>query len=447
VSLYPFRDAPASPVAVAPAERSADQRELSAGQRQALLAVSEIWQRSKAAIMNRLAVLDHASLALRQGTFVAEGQRQALREAHKLVGSLGTFGFAEGSRLARELEKLLAVPERVGYGQAQRFAELVAGLRKELERGPDAPTPEPLPSDGTTRILVVDDDRELADRLALEATVRGMRVAVAPSPVEARAAIARERPDVVLLDLSFGEGAEHGLTLLRALSTCSPPIPVVVYTATDTFVDRVRVAQLGGSGFLQKPLLPAQVLEAVGRVLKRRLTVDAKIVAVDDDPQVLAVLRSLLGSRGLEVIPLGDPSRFWDVLEAESPDLLVLDVDMPGLNGVDLCRVVRNDPRWCDLPIVFLTAHTDSATVQQVFAAGGGRLRRQADRRAGADRAHHESGRARPAPPHARRDRRPDRAGESAQVDPAAQPVPAAGGPARAALLPRRPRSGPLQAG
>ncbi|HEY9644628.1 MAG TPA: response regulator, partial [Coleofasciculaceae cyanobacterium] len=74
---------------------------------------------------------------------------------------------------------------------------------------------------------------------------------------------------------------------------------------------------------------------------------------------------------GLQVTPLLDPNRFWEVLTHTSPDLLILDVEMPGFNGIELCQVVRNDPHWGNLPILFLTAHQDVETLVQAFAAGG----------------------------------------------------------------------------
>lgn len=64
---------------------------------------------------------------------------------------------------------------------------------------------------------------------------------------------------------------------------------------------------------------------------------------VDDDPQILATLRTLIEPWGLKVICLEDPRRFWETLEACSPDILILDIKMPHLSGVDLCQVVRND--------------------------------------------------------------------------------------------------------
>jgi diguanylate cyclase (GGDEF)-like protein len=91
---------------------------------------------------------------------------------------------------------------------------------------------------------------------------------------------------------------------------------------------------------------------------------------VDDDTRTLALMRSLLRPWGLQVTTLSDPRRFWETLETCDPDLLILDVEMPHRDGIELCRVVRNDSRWASLPILFLTAHTEPDVLNQVFAAG-----------------------------------------------------------------------------
>jgi diguanylate cyclase (GGDEF)-like protein len=78
----------------------------------------------------------------------------------------------------------------------------------------------------------------------------------------------------------------------------------------------------------------------------------------------------LLEPWGMGVTGLDNPQQFWQVLTATSPDLLILDVAMPQFSGIDLCQAVRTDPRWQNLPILFLTAHRDADTVQQVFRAG-----------------------------------------------------------------------------
>jgi len=96
----------------------------------------------------------------------------------------------------------------------------------------------------------------------------------------------------------------------------------------------------------------------------------SKILLVDDDAQITRALTTLLKRRGITVTAINDPLRFWSVLEETKPNLIMLDFEMPKLSGAELCRVVRNDLRWSELPVVFLTGHTDQDSVHRVFAAG-----------------------------------------------------------------------------
>ncbi|MBC6424717.1 MAG: response regulator [Hormoscilla sp. SP12CHS1] len=75
---------------------------------------------------------------------------------------------------------------------------------------------------------------------------------------QARAAIARKKPDIILLDLGFPEQAENGFQLLAEHN--QSPVPVLVFTAQENFIDRVKVARLGARVFLQKPISTGQVM-------------------------------------------------------------------------------------------------------------------------------------------------------------------------------------------
>ncbi|MEO8580103.1 MAG: response regulator [Gemmatimonadales bacterium] len=95
-----------------------------------------------------------------------------------------------------------------------------------------------------------------------------------------------------------------------------------------------------------------------------------RVLVVDDEPMISRGLASLLARRGLEVTALNDPLRFWSVLDEAKPNLILLDLEMPKISGTELCRVVRSDRRWSELPVIFLSGHTDQASVQRMFAAG-----------------------------------------------------------------------------
>ncbi len=95
-----------------------------------------------------------------------------------------------------------------------------------------------------------------------------------------------------------------------------------------------------------------------------------KILVVDDDPIFLSTLRPVLEPWGIKMTGLNDPNLFWDSLTRTAPDLLILDVQMAPITGIELCQALRTETQWQGLPIVFLTAHQDLDTIQQVFAAG-----------------------------------------------------------------------------
>jgi diguanylate cyclase (GGDEF)-like protein len=331
-----------------------------------------LWTRFRETILGRVEVVEQAISALLEGELHDELRRRAEQESHKLAGSVGSFGFKEASRLACEMERSFRAGSNLGQAQALPLSELAAALRRELESRPvgqsiefSAPT-----SDSRPVLLVVDSDRGLAQQLVAEAGNREIRVEVANELSAAQELLGHCQPDVALLDLSLPQDERNSLRLLEDLAARDPAVPTLVLTARDSLIDRVEVARRGGRGFLQKPLPPSEVLDAVMQLLNRMSALESKILVVDDDPSVLAALKALLEPKRIRVITLGEPLRFWEVLERTSPNLLILDVEMPHLNGIELCKVVRNDPRWSGIPILFLTTHTDAETVQQVFEAG-----------------------------------------------------------------------------
>lgn len=299
--------------------------------------------------------------------------QQVQREAHLLIGSLGSFGFAEASRLSREIEQIFRAGVKASLDQVEHLEQLVVSLRQELERPTvtlESPAQENTTIKQQRRLLIVDNDVQLGKQLIKEATIWGIQAFIATNITQAQDAIAQKFPDVVLLDLSFDGSAQNGLNLLAELTTSNRKIPVLVFTAVEDFANRVKVARLGGQIFLSKPALTASVLAAVTQVLQQSNIIQAKILVVDDDPQILDILRTLLEPWGFMLTLLDNPQHFWTTLEQANPDLLILDIEMPQLSGIDLCQVVRNDPHWSELPVLFLSAHRDTETMTRVFTAG-----------------------------------------------------------------------------
>ncbi|HEY9659975.1 MAG TPA: diguanylate cyclase, partial [Allocoleopsis sp.] len=237
----------------------------------------------------------------------------------------------------------------------------------------------PLPT-----LLIVDDDLSLAQILQKEALSWGWQAKIATRLHDAQYILQHHTVNIILLDLNFSDSAGSGLHFLAAVHRQSPEIPVVMLTAEETFEKRVEAARLGSRCFLQKPIAPAQVLATITQVLYQTSQSVAHLLIVDDDPALLAMLCALLEPCGYEVTGLSDPQQFWQTLEQCAPDLIILDVELgehlamqatpsplaPALSGIELCQVIRSDPRWNRVPVLFLSAHTDIETVQRGFAVG-----------------------------------------------------------------------------
>lgn len=94
------------------------------------------------------------------------------------------------------------------------------------------------------------------------------------------------------------------------------------------------------------------------------------ILAVDDDPEVLATLGRVLEREAFEVGLAKSGLEALPMIERRAPDLLILDIVMPGMDGISLCRQLRRDPRFTALPILFLTAKGSTDDIVDGLDAG-----------------------------------------------------------------------------
>ena len=337
-----------------------------------LSVVAEIRGKLRANFIEKVAVFDRAIAQIKSGTLSDELRQEAQAEAHKLVGSLGTLGLPRGSEVARKIEHLFNAQNVLKPGNVQQIEEFMHLLKQIFDRPPPEIESNLVAQvSQQRRMLIVDDDTLQSDRLKRAASSSNFQIEVAHSPQAARSAISQQPPDAILLDLTFSRIQENGLTLLAEILREKPEIPVMVFSANNQLSDRIEVARLGASGFLHKSIPPADILKAVVQLLDQTgSAAEAKVMVVDDDVHLLAALKMILQPWGFQVTTLDQPENFWEVLEITCPDLLILDVEMPGYSGIELCLTVRNDVRWSRLPVLFLTAHSESETVRQMFVAG-----------------------------------------------------------------------------
>ncbi len=333
--------------------------------------IADAWLQFRDVAFQRLAILESYATALTAeggrvtpNTVTHELYSQAKSAAHKLAGSLGGFGFPNGSKIAKQIENLLE--HHLVEVEIQELTTLVASLSNELQHQPFEAKVRAALSHNIS-LLIIDRDRQYSQQLVTEAHDQEMQTQTAFSLDEARAIIARQLPTVVLQAISFPDGAD--LAFLEELHQQRPQLPIVIITEDAQLSDRLNIVRSGGSLILQAPVTPSMAISAVVELLQN-IGGAAKVLIVDDDPQVLLSLKISLQPWGFDLTTISDPQQLWDVLEQIEPDLLILDVEMPEINGLELCQLLRSDRRWQRLPVLFLTVHQDAKTQHQAFAIG-----------------------------------------------------------------------------
>jgi DNA-binding response OmpR family regulator len=343
--------------------------------------IDRIWEKFQDKFLAQVSILDQAAILLQEQQLTTEQQTQARYAAHSLAGSLGIFGFAKGSQLAKEIENTLQSVIPISLTIAGSMAKLIAALQQELTQREPIQTPNVANSVSNLTlsnyqpaILIIDEDLVFSDRLRLEAISWELRVEVATNVSSAKQSMERYTPDVILLDLSGAASPVIDLNLLQELT--QRRIPMVAFTSTNldcrwNIDDRLALLAAGSCIFLEKTQSFAAVFSAVNSVLQRQQVLHHnRVMVVDDDPLILAKLGELLRPYGIDVVLLSDIKQFWEVLNSQCPNLLIIDLEMPDYQGTDLCKIVRSDLHWQDLPIVFLSAHQDQAQIDQAFLAG-----------------------------------------------------------------------------
>lgn len=95
-----------------------------------------------------------------------------------------------------------------------------------------------------------------------------------------------------------------------------------------------------------------------------------KILAVDDEEDILRLYKTFLHFRGYDVITVSSAEQAIDFLLREPPDIILLDINMPGINGLTLLEIIKSKPQSKNTPIIMVTAQGDEETVKKAVALG-----------------------------------------------------------------------------
>lgn len=200
-------------------------------------------------------------------------------------------------------------------------------------------------------VLIVEDDPPFANLIQRTVEAAGGRVIYTANGAEALELAEREPPSLVLLDVLLGEGLS-GWEVLRGLRSAprTRQVPVVVVSC---LTEHGMAATLGATDYLVKPVEPSTL---IGVMRRSGAWPAGEILVVDDDPTSRELLRRLLTTGGYNVRFAADGDEALTEIARHRPDLVVLDLMMPRVDGMRVLDELRASPATHNLPVIVVTA-------------------------------------------------------------------------------------------
>lgn len=326
--------------------------------------LEQMWFKYQAKMCERIRVLQNASVAAQKAQLTPEIQHNAERSAHKLAGVLGMFSRDTGTELAREIESLLQEDATLNNSQQERFITLVRDLDSLLAL--DATAVEN--NLEHPELLLISSNARLTQELQQFAKIQGLSWQREETSDRAKTWLQTNTPYLVAIDTA---NLPEYLSLVKELNARTPRIPTLILTENNSLSDRLTATRAEVGSYLVQPVTIEEIWQTTSKLIERERSATASILIVDDDPIFLDTMRSLLEPWGMRTSTLAEPVRFWEILPILNPDLIILDVEMPEIDGIELCQTLRQDPNYQELPVLFLTAKQDAKTIQTIFEIGG----------------------------------------------------------------------------
>ncbi len=241
-------------------------------------------------------------------------------------------------------------------------------------------------------ILIVDD---IADNLRLLSTLltrQGYEVSKALNGQMALRAARTAIPDLILLDVNMPDMDGYEVCQQLKADTQTKEIPVIFLSALDESWDKTKAFHVGGVGYVTKPFKDEEVLVRVENQLalvrlrlsrqKQNLPLPSQkreqdnafkgnILIVDDTPYNLRLLSTILTKQGYVVGKALSGQMALKSVRASPPDLILLDINMPEMDGYEVCQQLKMDDKTREIPVIFISALNDVLDKVKAFGVGG----------------------------------------------------------------------------
>ena len=211
-------------------------------------------------------------------------------------------------------------------------------------------------------ILIVDDDPDILEGITAVLETGPYRLATAKDGLDCMEKIRNEPPDLLILDMLMPR--MDGFAVIRELR--SDPefagLPIIILTTVieDAAYRRYELETglaMDVAAYIEKPSPPDELLRCVSAIVDQPY-----IIVADDDPDILEGVKTVLESEPYTIATARDGKQCLEMVQKRKPDLLILDLLMPRMDGFAVIRELQSDPAYADLTIMILTTVVEDAS-------------------------------------------------------------------------------------
>ena len=225
----------------------------------------------------------------------------------------------------------------------------------------DAPSIDPL---SNLPIYVVEGDRNLADHLSAELVLQGYdtRAMYSLAGLEREIRNSEQPPAAIVINVNSPDSVTGGIDIINRFRKDEIlKAPVIFISSSDSFSTRLEVVRTGGEGFFVKPFDTNLLIEKLESLVGETDPDPLRVLIVDDDAFMTELVIATLEDAGLVARGINNPADTVEEVLEFHPDLIILDMHMPEIDGMELALLLRQHESCADLPLLFLSGETDPA--------------------------------------------------------------------------------------
>lgn len=314
---------------------------------------------------------------LRFLNWTEQGFKTFQQLVHRLVGAGASFGLPLVSETAQYLDTYLIEHQELGQllggielEMIDQMVSTLAHTLTHLQSSDTLPESQVANTVGEGKhIFVVEADHAMSALLSAYLHAAGFSVEHFDTPTACSQQLNLQTPHAIIIDPGINGDASLAFDAILQIKTRLADVPIIFLSARSDMNTRLRALRAGCASFVTKPIDFSSLVKNLVHIIDAN-EVSYKVMIVDDEELVARYHAEILRHSGMEVICVSQPMQSLRRAREFKPDLVILDMHMPNINGIELATLLRQDEQFLLLPIIFVTADTSTKLRNSIETIG-----------------------------------------------------------------------------